>query len=58
MYDFSEGKVEDKLDKSRPKPFQTYLIDPTDNYSSGIGLTLDKRETSDTTEEAASCLII
>ncbi len=33
MYDFNEGKVEDKLGKSRPKPYYTYLIDPTDNYT-------------------------
>ncbi|GFO96997.1 CriSPR-associated helicase Cas3 [groundwater metagenome] len=45
-YDFSEGKVGDKLDKSRPKPFQTYLIDPTDYYDSVIGLILTKREKS------------
>ena len=57
-YDFREGKSGDKLNKSRPGPFQTYLIDSADSYHSDIGLTLPRRENPDETEEGTSCLIL
>ncbi|MCZ7383781.1 MAG: CRISPR-associated helicase Cas3' [Candidatus Methanoperedens sp.] len=57
-YDLNEGKVGDKLDKIKPKPFETYLIDPTEHYNSNLGLILAKMEKPEETEEGASCLIL
>lgn len=56
-YDFTEGKIGEKLDKGRLQPFQTYIIDRNNYYDPNIGLRLVKKEEPDKSEEAASCLI-
>ncbi len=56
-YNFSEGRVEDELDKNRVKPFQTYLIDSSGYYDPDMGLTISPEDKVTETEEA-SCLIL
>lgn len=58
QYDFVEGMAGNELDKARVRPFQTYLIDPSEHYDSHIGLTVARKEKAQETEEASSCLII
>jgi CRISPR-associated endonuclease/helicase Cas3 len=58
QYDFVEGVAGNELDKARVRPFQTYLIDPSEHYDSHIGLTVARKEKAQDTEEASSCLII
>lgn len=58
QYDFIEGLAGNELDKARVRPFQTYLIDPSEHYDSHIGLTVARKEKAQETEEASSCLII
>jgi len=57
QYDFTEGKAGDELNKSRVKPFQTYIIDSSGHYDSDTGLTISPKEKANETEEA-SCLIL
>ncbi|MBW1716486.1 MAG: CRISPR-associated helicase Cas3' [Deltaproteobacteria bacterium] len=58
-YYFEDDKIGDRLDKARPRPFQTYIVDPSGHYDDPpvIGLELAKREKPDDTEEGRSCLV-
>jgi len=57
-YDYTDGTIKDALGKGRPKPFQTYILDPFDHYDSDLGLRLAKKEKPEDTEEGTSCLIL
>ncbi|RLG35558.1 CRISPR-associated helicase Cas3' [Methanosarcinales archaeon] len=57
-YDFETNTIGEKIGKTKLRPFQTYVIDPSIHYGDPIiGLELGEREEVDDTEEGISCLV-